>query len=277
MLSKELDIFRYNDFRSFLYDAWKICSKQFPYFSLRYIASRLDMKSHSSFTQIIRGRLRLNKEKLPKISKLLRMSKREFQYFERLVHYNQAKSPIEQRERLSELSSFVQLNITYIEPRSYEIYTKWYHTAIRALVAAIDISDQFDKIANTLSPSISVSEVRTSIRLLEKLGLIERDIENVLKPTDSIISTGDPELPNAIANYNLQMIDLAKEALDGFPKKQREFSTLTLGISEKSYGRIKEEFSRFRKNLLHIVKEERHADRVYQANFQLFPLMKLES
>ena len=67
---------------------------------------------------------------------------------------------------------------------------------------------------------------------------------------------------------------LAWEAIHRFPRPERDMSTLTLGISEKTFGKIRELAADFRRKALLLAQEDKAADEVYQCNVQLFPLTR---
>ena len=77
-----------------------------------------------------------------------------------------------------------------------------------------------------------------------------------------------------LRNFHSEMIGLAKEALERFEPQEREISSLTLGVSQKCYGRIKERIRTFKQELLSMVTDDTSdSETVCQCNFQLFPLV----
>ncbi|MDD5674617.1 MAG: TIGR02147 family protein, partial [Chitinivibrionales bacterium] len=68
--------------------------------------------------------------------------------------------------------------------------------------------------------------------------------------------------------------DLAKEAIDRFPRQERSMSTLTFSISEQGYKSISERLAMFRREVLEIAKADKNRDRIYHMNFHMFPLSK---
>ena len=59
-------------------------------------------------------------------------------------------------------------------------------------------------------------------------------------------------------------------------RKNREISTLTLGISRDGFNQIKERIRSFRKEVIEIARNDENEDRVYQCNLDLFPLTRVE-
>jgi len=75
-----------------------------------------------------------------------------------------------------------------------------------------------------------------------------------------------------IINYHKQVSRLAEGAHDISAKEERDISALTLGISEEDFQRIKARIQAFRKEIMDIAMASSEPDRVYQLNFQLFPV-----
>ena len=69
---------------------------------------------------------------------------------------------------------------------------------------------------------------------------------------------------------------MAKIAYEKNRFKNIDMSTLTLSISEETCRAMKEEIANFRKKLLGMAEKDTSPDRVYELNYQFFPLTKLD-
>jgi uncharacterized protein (TIGR02147 family) len=107
------------------------------------------------------------------------------------------------------------------------------------------------------------------------LGLIKRTPSGRFVQTDKSLTTGDKLQSIAVAAFQKENLRLAAECMDRHKRQQRDISTLTVGISEAGFQRISEEIASFRKHLAALVEKDEPADRVYQINFQAFPLSTL--
>ena len=54
--------------------------------------------------------------------------------------------------------------------------------------------------------------------------------------------------------------------------RERDFSSLTLSLSEPGLEAIKAKIRKFRKEILEMARQDTEVDRVYQVNFHVFPL-----
>ena len=69
-----------------------------------------------------------------------------------------------------------------------------------------------------------------------------------------------------------EMANFADEAINRFSASERNFTGLTMGISEDDYKLILQELDTCRKRVAQIALNSRGTERVYRLNLQLFPL-----
>jgi uncharacterized protein (TIGR02147 family) len=85
--------------------------------------------------------------------------------------------------------------------------------------------------------------------------------------------TGSPDVMSfAMHTMHHEMIHFADKALEQFSVKERNFSGLTMGISDEDYEKIVFELDACRKRIVQIALNSRGTERVYRLNLQLFPL-----
>jgi uncharacterized protein (TIGR02147 family) len=89
---------------------------------------------------------------------------------------------------------------------------------------------------------------------------------------DDIITTGYEAKSLAINNFLISTNELARQAIDRYPREQRSMSTLTFSCSAEGYAQIDERLKRFRREILEIVRTDKDTDRVYHINFHVFPM-----
>ena len=152
----------------------------------------------------------------------------------------------------------------------YEFYSKWYYSTIRELVCIIKFDEDYEKLAKMVKPQISARQTRQSVEVLLRLGMI-RKTSTGYEQTEAIITTGNEVQSLAVHNFHLQNFMLAGESLDTCPGAQREISCLVLGLSEKTFEKMKSEIQQFQSKLLEIAGDEKCPSRVYHVGFQVFP------
>lgn len=77
-----------------------------------------------------------------------------------------------------------------------------------------------------------------------------------------------------VRNLHRQMGELALRSLDDVPVSERNFSTITLGLTQEAYETVVEEISNFRQKIVALAARDPQTERVYEINMQLFPLSK---
>lgn len=265
------NIFGYLNYRDFLQDYYKEEKARSPVFSFQYFANKAGFKSKSFLKLVIDGRKNLTGDSLAKMAKAIGLGPKAFSYFEDLVAFNQADSLKLRNLLFEKLMAYNSRNPgRLILQGQYEFYSKWYHNTIRELVTWEGFDGDYEALAKQVKPALSVRQVRQSVALLLKLGLIVKSGKGFAQ-SDSIITTGDEVISLAIQNFHQQNLFLAGESMDTVPPPDRDVSCLVAGLSEKGFRLYKSEIQALRKRLLKIAKEDRGPVKVYHASFQLFP------
>lgn len=273
------NIFEYDDFRRYLQDFYAQEKARNSAFSLRYFALKagIPVSTSSLFVSVIKGRRRLSADYVHRFIKGLRLKGKEAEYFEHLVHFNQAKRVSEKARLYEKLLSCRRPSSYRLGSDQYEFFSKWYHCAVWNLLGfckqqkgAVD----YDALARWLHPAIQQYQARQSVDLLERMGLIAPDSNGFYARKQSTLTTGDEVRSVQVASFQVETMKLAMESIDRCAPETRDISTLTIGISAEGFGKIKERIRNFRKELLDIAVVDKGEDRVYQCNFQIFPMTK---
>lgn len=266
-------VFRFLDAREFLRRAYESEKAANPAFSHRHIARVLRARSSSFFRDVLNGRIRIHPSRAAAFARLFRLEGRAAEYFATLVLYNQAE---EEKERAAQLERLMAIapagNRTLIDALQLEYFQKWHYAAVRELLALGSFADP-GKIAALLDPALTPEEASEALRLLARLKLIRRNARGAYEKADRVLSSGTRH-PERVLPAIRDNLHLALRALDVHPPKARPFSYLTLSLSEKSLAQIRERLHGLRGEILDIVGRDESVDRLYQLNFQLFPLSR---
>lgn len=270
---KMVSVFDYTDFRKFLRDRFAETKARDKSFTYRRLAALAGFKSAGFFTQVLQGSTNLSDAMIPRIAAAFELQKREAAYFGWMVRYNQTSSHDEKKYFFVRMAAFKKARVRTVDPESYDFYDKWYYSAIRAILHyhQFDGGD-FKSLARMVVPSITPAEARRSVSVLERLGFIAKGPEGNYVLTDKHVTTGLETESIVINNFVINTLDIAKDAFYRFPKDKRNFSALTLSISDEGYNKIVEQCAEFRKTIVEIVQGDKNIDRVYQMNLQVFPL-----
>ncbi|MBN1758741.1 MAG: TIGR02147 family protein [Chitinispirillaceae bacterium] len=267
-------VFQYTDYRKFLLDTLAYLLDEGRKLSYRSICDAVGIKSTGHFTLVLQGKANISIPLAMKLARFLKLKKRESDYFQALVLFNQAKKHADKRDYFVKMMSFKESSIRLVSADQYEYYDKWYHAVIRALLEIVPVKDDFSVIAKMVDPPVSADEVRKSIELMVTLQLVKKDDLGNFRPAEAIIDSGPAIGSLAVTNYAMNMLELGKQAFDRFPLEERIFSWATLGVSEKGYEQVVQELREFRRKVYEIAKNDANANRIYQVNIQAFPVSK---
>lgn len=266
-------ILNYTNYRIFLKDYYEEEKKKKSFFSYQYLADHCGFKSKSYLYKVIRGEKALALTGAEKIGSFLKLKKRELDYFRAIVMFTNAED-YEKREyyfkKLQKLSK--KSDLSKLRQNQFEYFNNWYNAVIRELVSIIDWNNDYSILAKSVIPSITEKEAKDSVKLLLKCGLISIDKDGEYHRCDIVITTGEDIQSLAVSNFQRKNLELASKAIERFPRSDRDISSLTVSVSKDGAKRVAAELARCRKKLISIVSKDMDVDRVYQINFQSFPL-----
>jgi uncharacterized protein (TIGR02147 family) len=270
-----VSVFHFLDAREFLRRAYDLEKRRNPDFSQRYIAKVMGAGSSSFFKDVLNGRARLSPARVAKFARLFRLTKAETEYFESLVLYTQAESDEDKERCLRKLTQTTPTRRhALLEAFQLEYLKKWHYAAVREYLALGDFKGDYEGMARALHPAITADEARDAVRLLLKLKLARKNAQGGIEKADSVVTTGSGNAQEGYKTGIRANMELALRALDAFPAELRPCSYLTLSVSGESFAYIKEKLRVVRAEILDVVTRDESVDRLYQLNFQLFPLSK---
>lgn len=271
---KPVNIFSYVDFRGFLSDAYDHRAAGDPRFSKTQICRQLGLpNSRSFFSDIISGKKQVSKAKMELLIPIFGLDGDEAQYFRFLVLYNQTVVKDEKEFYLDQLIALNRTPWMLVDRNAYEFYKEWYTSAIRAYLDIAEIKDdEYEKIARSLYPPITVPQVKASMELLKRLAFIRKDANGNWKPGEKILFSRSDANDALIKRYQAKCVELGLSALYDADLQPKTFATRTLSVSADIYGKIEKKLQKFLSEVRSLAhKDEKPADRLCQLNIQLFP------
>lgn len=272
-----MDIHEYADYRALLRDLYLDRKRKDARFSYRLIANKAGFLSAGFFPQIIQGKTNVSIRTALSLASVFKLKAYEVEYFENLVHFNQAKTQSDKQHYFQRLIALKKGKLKTLEESQFEFFTKWYYPAVRELLGIIPFQGDYKEIGAALVPPIGAAQARDAIEVLERLNLIRKNPYGIWERLDASLTTGDVWQSTAITGFQLETLDLARRSYDLTDKAFRAHSTLTLCISNCEFRWIKGELGALRKRVLEMAKNTPHPDRVYQLNINLFPLSQVPS
>ncbi len=274
MDKERVDIFKFLDYRDFIRAYYQNEKAKNKKFSHRFVANQIGASSSGWFSDLIKGRNKIKGAYFSKMCELLRLNAREIEYFEALIAFDEAVTLNEKNRLFIRILGFREINPSLIGEDKFEFYHKWFYSAIRELLTIYDFNENCKVLGKQLMPPISEKEAKTAILLLEKLGMITKDKRGNFRPTSAVIQKDKSVRSFYLGNLLKRQMELAAEALDRFPKEERDISSLTFCFPSGELDELKQELKLLRKKVLRKSENFKAPDRAFQLNLQLFPISK---
>jgi len=266
------NIYEYNNFRKFVADYQKALERQDRSYSKSRICKRLGIPNTRSYiNDVINGR-KVTPDYVERFIQVFKLEKEDAQFFRVLVKYNQAVNNDEKELYLEQLIALNRTPKKIIDKKAF-FFSEWHHSVIRALLDVIDFKGDCRMITRLLHPQVSLLKVKESISLLKSLGLVVEDENGFWRPSNRSIATSEYLRDDLILNYQVQCLDLAKQALLKKPEDiSQNISTNVISVSKEGYELINRKIERFRSEIRSLVhKDGKPSECVCQLNIQLFP------
>lgn len=267
-----MDIFAYQDYRLFLKDWYRAKKQENPKFSYRVLAQKVGFQSAGFFTQILQAKTNISLRFMDGFCDYIGFKKKEREYFQTLVLYNQAADPRRKAAHKAKLEAMRAIQVKKLAPALYRFMEKWHHIAIRELLSTFRFRGDFQALGRMLNPAIPAHEAEASIRLLLELGMVRKTSQGAYERVDPVLTTGYDAQDPRVEEFFLSMHRLAETALHRFPREERNLSWLTVSVSRKKYAEIVDELRIFRRRVLQMAQGDPAPEAVYHFNFELFPL-----
>lgn len=270
------DIFEYLDYRLFLKDAFDALKAAAPRLSYRSFATHAGFTSPNFLQQVIKGTRALNSTHLVSAAKAFRLNKQETDFFQCLVGYAQARSTDEKNLFYQKILRNKRYgSIRTLDKRQYDFFSQWFVPVVRELLVHPEGKGDSTWIAERIFPRLTVSQVEKAKTLLLELGLARwEEADGRWRIVDAVVRTESEATHLAFRNYHMSAIQLAHDAVKQFAPSERDIRSVTLGLNEAGYAELKARMEMVWKEVLEFAATQGEADRVYQVNLQVFPLVK---
>ena len=253
-------IYEYDNYRFFLRDYFREQKRLKSIFSHRYFAKRAGFSSSSFCAHVIDGKRQLTEKSLKKILRGLGMRGRRATFFRYLVMYNQAVTAQERELYFKKLDRIRKNTEFYIvKKKQYAYYDKWYYPVIRELAVYSNWNGNYAKLASLVTPPIQPDKARKTVEALVEIGMLIKKEDGSFTQSHEAVTARD--VPPVVTR-----------------KTRRDYIHLAEGVtvlmSEEKFKEVTEKLDEIRRSILSESLEEDVKNRVYQFNFQAFPLSK---
>lgn len=270
-------VFFYSDYRAFMADYFDEQKATKYGFSYQYFANKAGIKARDFIYRVIKGSKNLSNTSSLKIAQAMDLKKKEIDFFQALVSFNQSTAHEEKMHYYQQMSEIKQKSnrtpkLALLEDDQIEFHAKWYHAVVRSLIGLISFSGDYEELASRVIPAITVREAKKSVALLERLGLIYKDNDGMYHITTATITTGDAFRSMALHTYYRNCFKLMENSMDTIDRSERNISGLTLGVSKESYKAMVDRLADLRKEFILLAQDDSKADQVYNVTIGLYPV-----
>lgn len=268
-------IYAYNDFRKFLADYQCARFEQDKSFTKSEFSRKLQLpNTRSYFTDVLKGKF-VSETFIERFISVIGFDHDEAQFFKILVRFNQTDKT-EERELLFE--QLIALNRTpsrLLDLKILHYYNTWYNGVIRAMLEIEEFTDDYTQLARKIRLPVTSVQARKAVNLLLELGLVNKNENGIIKPTDKAIRAPEEVKKELFRSYHLQCMECSKKSLINDPEAIVFSLINTLSISEQGYQRLRILLEKFQSQIRSLVhKDEDAPDRVLQINLVLNKLTK---
>jgi uncharacterized protein (TIGR02147 family) len=271
LYSVKTKIHNYLDHRLFLKDIEQELRDQ-GVFSHRKINRICGFSSPNYLQLVTQGKRNLSEEGARKVCKTFGLSSEDTELFLEIMTVNlepQMEKRVILLQGLLKHPAFLKRHL--LSEKQLALYLKWFNVPLREILRIYpDLSAK--ELGACLIPAVSESEIIDALKLMQDLNLIE-PFEGGWRVVHDHVISGNEVLFHAIRYFHSAMIELAKQSIERFKSHEREVAAVTMSLTENQFLELKERIRQFKKECLALETRD-SGSRVFQFNFQLFPVSK---
>lgn len=264
-------IFEYLDYRDILKDAYEERKASSPLYSYRMLAEALGLDTSNLF-RVLQQEAHLPARCHPRAIEFLSLTGRAADYFLMLIAYARERNSKARKEILEKAMALRDVARRRLVDQELAYYRDWWVVATRSLLEVLDGRAHAPEIATRLSPCVSESQIASALDLLLELGLVKKATSGRLVLSQAHLTAGGEPKTDAVRHFQRQILSLASEALERFPREKRDISTLTFAVDRDAFSDICGVLRECRRQIQKRIEESKHPDRVMQLAIALFPL-----
>ncbi|HNY32624.1 MAG TPA: TIGR02147 family protein [Fibrobacteria bacterium] len=264
-------VFEYLDYRDILKEAFEERKQATPLFSYRMLAENFGLDTSNMF-RILQKDSHLPARCQSRAVEFIGLTGRGAEYFLLLIAYARERNPKARAEILEKAMDLRDVERRKLTEQELAYYRDWYVVAVRSLLEVMDGKARPAELATRLSPAVTEAQAGQALDLLLELGLVKKASSERLVLSDAHLTAGGEEKTEAVRQFQRQILSLASEALERFPRETRDISTITFAVDHDAFVEIREMLRECRRQIQKRIEDSRKPDRVMQLAMALFPL-----
>jgi len=225
---------------------------------------------------IISGQRPLTSKAAERIAKALDLHGADRRFWTTLIKYGNARLPAERDNLFRLLMSYkTKSQPTELDPVQAEYFSEWYHPVIREMTGLAEFNGDPEWLKARLTFPLRLEQIKRSLELLEKLGVIHVDGERGhFVRTAGRIAT-DAEIDSmAIVRFHQKMIEIGRESITVVPEDSRDIRAVTVTLPKAALPLLKGKIEEWVAQIAAMEEDMQPGEQVIQVNVQMFPFTK---
>lgn len=265
-------IIEYIDYRKYIRDYYDERKSRIG-FSWGAFAKLAGISSPVFLQYVCEGKKNLSENTAPQVAAAMGLVGYEVNFFQLLVTFDNAKNAEGKKKALDAITELSEIHkVRSVAGDEYDFFKSWKNSLIRELAPAMPGATS-RQIASASRHHVTTNEVNDILDFLQQTGRLVKDEKGNFHQQDRSLKMSSSSIRSAVAHdLQLQMAELATDALKNESAEGRNITGLTIGITRENYDRIVAELAECRHRIVAIATETAQTDDVYRLNMQLFPL-----
>lgn len=278
-LAKEVPVTQFLEYQDYLGQLYQVAKARFaPYSYLRF-AEDLGFSGTNVIRLVIARKRRLAEKSARTIAASLGLKNEDKKYFMNLVRYANVPSQETKADIFMQIYEDKKLSVAdNVDKDLMDYYASWQNPLVLELIRLRGAYREPAELQELLYPKIQKEMIQRSVELLERLQMIKwnpgEQSWTVLDQPPHILPEDRAASLYSLAQFHLQMMDIASQCLMLVPRPEREYNALTLRIPAQKISLLKEQIRQFCASLLALETSTEADDRIVQVNIQMFPFTK---
>lgn len=198
--------------------------------------------------RVSQGKIHLTLSLVKPMAEFFELDEKETAYWTELVCFGRAKTDAEALNHYEKMQILKGIPLKLLAKKELEFYRHWYYNAIRSIIGICKFKDDFEGLAESCTPAITVDEAKSAVKLLYDLNMISKDRDGFWKVNDTFVSTGGNWRSEAVRTFQKETIRLAGESLERHNPPLRDISTVTMTFNMDDIALIREKIKEFEAN-----------------------------
>lgn len=275
-IAEKVDIFCYTNLQQYLNDYKMAGNAETGGYSYQSMADKIGVHKSRIF-QVFKGSHQIKQKILRKnFADFFCINEKQKKYFQELINqYNDSLKG--ERAPYEYLSKLAKLGAKFLSAEEAEYCREWYYVAIAELLVTVSFNGRnYSVITNSLHPKITHSQAVKAVAVLKKLNIIQKNRKGIYKKNEHFRRINvNRDIDSALTARYFETMAAMYKNMVLLPIHQRKLKAMTISISAENYSDICEKIDKLSVYIARLSQKTKNTDRVYQVNFQFFPLSQL--